>query len=153
MRSSGLYDAFLRYKKYSEDYTLSPSLPVLKSIIVEILYLINKTTGFSASDLTNSPIKPVLLYLNNNYAEDITLDMLEEKFYLSKYYLCRTFHKATGLTIHEYIRRKRLTRVRELRSEGLSIGEAATQSGFRSYSSFYRAYLNEFGTPPRKEML
>lgn len=153
VHSSGLYDAFLRYKKYSENYTLSPDFPVLKSIIVEILFLINKTTGFSASDLTKSPIKPVLLYLNNNYTEDISLSMLEEKFFLSKYYLCRAFHKATGLTVHEYVRRKRLTRVRELRSEGMNIGEAAIQSGFHSYSSFYRAYLNEYGTPPRKDLL
>lgn len=151
VRSSGICDAFLRYKKYSEDYTLSPRSPVLQAIIVEILYLINKTTGFSASDLTNSPIKPVLLYLNNNFTEDITLDLLEEKFFLSKYYLCRTFHKTTGLTVHEYIRRKRLTKVRELRSEGMNIGEAAARSGFHSYSSFYRAYLNEYGTPPRKD--
>lgn len=153
VRSSGIYDAFLRYKKYSENYMLAPDSPVLKAIIVEILYLINKTTGFSASDLTNSPIKPVLLYLNNNFTDNITLDMLEEKFFLSKYYLCRTFHKATGLTVHEYIRRKRLTRVRELRSEGMNIGDAAARAGFHSYSSFYRAYLNEYGTPPRQDLL
>ena len=34
VRSSGLSDAFLRYKKYSENYTLAPGSPVLKSIIV-----------------------------------------------------------------------------------------------------------------------
>lgn len=153
VRSSGLYDAFLRYKKYSENYTLSPDCPVLKSIIVEILYLINKITCFSASDLTKSPIKPVLFYLNNHYTEDISLNMLEEKFFLSKYYLCRAFHKATGLTVHQYIQRKRLTRVRELRLEGMNIGDAAIQSGFHSYSSFYRAHLNEYGIPPRKDLL
>lgn len=151
VRSSGLYDVFLRYKRYSEDYTLNPDTPVLKAAVIEILYLINKITAFSASDLSSSPIKKVILYLNNNYTQDITLDMLEERFFLSKYYLCRMFHKATGLTIREYIRRKRLTRVRELRAEGKNIGEAAAGAGFLSYSSFYRAYINEYGTAPRKE--
>lgn len=152
VRSSGLFDAFLRYKKYSEDYTLDGQFPVLKSTLIEILYLINKITTFSDADLTGSPVKSVILYINNHYMEDITLDLLQEKFFISKYYLCRAFHKATGLTVQEYIRRKRLTKVRELRQEGLRIGDAAIQSGFRDYSSFYRAYQKEYGTSPREDL-
>lgn len=152
VRSSGLYDAFERYRKYSEEFKLDMEAPVLKAIVTEILYLVNKIAGFSAADLTNSPMKPVILYLNNCYTEDITLDMLEEKFYMSKYYICRAFRRATGLTIHEYIRRKRLTKVRELKNSGMSISEAAMKSGFHEYSSFYRAYLKEYGVPPGKDM-
>ena len=152
VRSSGLYDAFMRYKKYSENYALDPATPILIASLTEILYLINKIAGFSASDITNSPMKSVLLYLNNRYNEDISLDMLAEKFYLSKYHLCRAFRKATGLTVHEYICRKRLTRVRELRSEGRSITEAAMEVGFHDYSSFYRAYLKEYGNPPKADL-
>lgn len=152
VRSSGLFDAFLRYKKYSENYTLDPGTPILKSIMIEILYLINKITAFSDADLTGSPVKSVILYINNHYTTDITLDILQDKFFISKYYLCRAFHKATGLTVHEYIRRKRLTKVRELRAEGLSIGDAAIQSGFNDYSSFYRAYQKEYGASPRADL-
>lgn len=150
VRSSGLYDAFLRYRKYAEAQHEPEGSPLLRSIIIEILYLLNKNTGFSKSDHTHGPIKSVLLYLNNNYTDDITLDMLAEKFYLSKYYLCRAFRKATGLTIHEYICRKRLALVRELREEGKSLNEAAMTAGFSDYSSFYRAYVKEYGIPPRK---
>lgn len=150
VRSIGLYDAFQRYKRYSETYRLPPETPILKSVILEILYLINQTSQFSCADISTEPIKSVILYLNKNYAEDITLDALQEKFYISKYYLCREFRRATGLTVHEYIRRKRLTRIHELRSQGLRISEAALQAGFHDYSSFYRAYRKEYGVPPRK---
>ena len=153
VRSSGLYDAYERYRKYSENFTIKKETPILRAAIVEILYLINKIAGFSAADLTNSPIKPVILYLNKYYSEDITLDMLEERFFMSKYYMCRTFRKATGLTIHEYIRRKRLTKVRELINEGMNISEAAVKAGFHEYSSFYRAYLKEYNIAPRKDTL
>ena len=152
VRSSGLYDAFSRYKRYSEDYTVPNDSPVLVSIIIEILYLINKTTGFSTSDLTTGPMKSVLLYLNNRYTDDITLDMLADKFYLSKYYLCRAFRKATGLTVHEYICRKRLALVRELKAEGRGLSEAALMAGFQDYSSFYRAYTKVYGISPRKDL-
>lgn len=152
VRTSGLYEAFLRFRKYSEEYTLDPQSPILIAVLIEILYLIHKTTLFSPADMTANPMRPVLLYLNNRYTENITLDMLQEQFFMSKYYLCRTFHKATGLTIHEYLRRKRLTRVRELKTEGKSIMEAALQAGFGDYSSFYRAYRKEYGCAPSEEL-
>lgn len=152
VRSSGLYDAFQRYKKYSEDYKLPFEIPVLKSIITEILYLISQVSHFSSSDFTTNPVKSIILYLNGNYTGEITLDALQEKFFISKYHLCREFRKATGLTVHEYVRRKRLTKVHELRSQGLRIGDAAMEAGFRDYSSFYRAFRKEYGTPPKKDL-
>lgn len=152
VRSSGLYDAFLRYQKYSEGYRLPCSAPILKAVIMEILYLINQVHRFSSSDYSTNPIKSVIVYLNNNYDTDITLDSLQEKFYISKYYLCREFRKLTGLTIHDYVRRKRLTRVRELCSRGMLISNAAMEAGFHDYSSFYRAFQKEYGMPPRKDL-
>lgn len=152
VRSSGLYDAFLRYKRFSKDFSEEPASPVLVATIIEILYLINQTTRFSTADYSSGPIKSVIQYLNNAYTEDITLDMLAEKFYISKYYLCRAFHKATGLTVHDYIRLKRLTLARELKAAGKSISEAAILAGFTDYSSFYRAYVKEFGTSPRNDL-
>lgn len=152
VRSSGLYDAFMRYKKYSENYGLPYDTPVLKSTIIEILYLINQIRDFSSSDVSMGPIRSVIHYLNNHYTCEITLDFLQERFYISKYYLCREFRKATGLTVHEYIRRKRLTKVRELCAQEQPIGEAALEAGFQDYSSFYRAFRKEYGVPPRKEL-
>lgn len=152
VRSSGLYDAFLRYKRFSKDFSENCDSPILIATVIEILYLINQTTRFSTADYTSGPIKSVIQYLNNTYTEDITLDMLAEKFYISKYYLCRAFHKATGLTVHDYIRLKRLTLARELKAEGKSISEAAILAGFSDYSSFYRAYVKVFGTSPRNDL-
>ncbi len=152
VRSSGLLDAFMRYNKYSENFTLDADMPILKSTIVEILYLINKITLFSDADITKNPVKSIILYINNHYTEDISLDFLENKFFISKHYLCRAFRKATGLTIHEYIRRKRLTKVRELCESGLNISTASNQAGFSDYSSFYRAYQKEYGTSPSSDL-
>lgn len=152
VRSSGLLDAFMRYKKYSNNFTTDTNMPVLKSTIVEILYLINKITLFSDADITKSPVKSIILYINNHYTEDISLDFLENKFFISKHYLCRAFCKATGLTIHEYIRRKRLAKVRELCESGLNISTASSQAGFSDYSSFYRAYQKEYGVSPSTDL-
>ena len=42
--------------------------------------------------------------------------------------------------------------VRELEKEGKTISEAASIAGFSSYSSFYRAYVKEYGCSPRNDI-
>ena len=136
--SSGLYDAIIRFKKYSGELK-NFNTPVVKSNIVEILYLINKITSYEKADEVNGTVNNIITYINSNYTEDISLEDIAEKFFLSKYHLCRIFKKATGLTIHKYISRKRLTRAYELKKEGMNLTKAATLAGFKDYSSFYRA--------------
>ena len=152
VHSSGLYDAFMKYKKYSDNFATRTDSPILTAIIIEILYLVNQVTEYSVTDVSNGPLKEVIMYLNTHYTEEITLDMLEETFFLSKYYLCKAFRKTTGLTLQEYIRLKRLAKVRDLRLTGATISEAATAAGFTDYSSFYRAYKKEYGVSPRENM-
>ncbi len=151
VRKSGLYDAFMRLKRYSDNYENQDN-PVVNATVTEILYLINKITSFKTADISNKQLRAVISYINNSYTENITLDELEEKFFISKYHLCRIFKKATGHSIHSYITHKRITKVRELTAEGMSLGDAALSSGFGDYSAFYRAYIKEFATPPGKDM-
>lgn len=151
VRSSGLYDAFMRYERYSKNPDVPADSPLLSAIVIEILYLLNRNTQFSKSKPVNKSIAPILIYLNNNFTEDLSLDTLANMFYLSKGYLCRAFHQATGLTVHEYIRRKRLALAHDLRASGMNLTEAAGAAGFHDYSSFYRSYVKEYGFSPRKE--
>ena len=150
VQSSGLYDAFMRLKRYSQKYTEEDEA-LVQSIIIEILYLINRVGHFSNYDVHDNQVVQVISYINNHFTEDIDLDVLEKEFFTSKYYLCKIFRKATGLTIHDYIRRKRMSRVRELRQSGKSISDAAMLAGFSDYSSFYRTYRKFMGHAPKEE--
>lgn len=151
VRSSGLYDAFKKYRKYSNNYQFE-NTPILKAIITEILYLINNINQFATADYSNTLVENIIVYLNEHYTEDISLELLQKHFFLSKNYLCRTFKNATGLTIFDYVRKKRLSMVQDLTNEGISITDASRLAGFHDYSSFYRAYHKEFGTSPRQSM-
>jgi len=152
VRSSGIYDAFMELKKYSENYTINADSPILHACIIKILYLIHKTNQFSLPEYPNETVSKVIQYLNNHFTENITLDILAEKFFISKYHLCKVFVNATGLTIHKYIQLKRFVMVRELYTEGMSLLDASLQAGFLNYSSFYRAYTNEYGVSPTKDL-
>lgn len=150
VKSSGLYDAFIRYKEYSRNYTMPEDTPVLRAIVVELLYLIHKCFHYVKEDAVKDSIKPILAYLDKNYSKDITLDKLSEQFYISKQYLCKAFLESTGVTVYRYLQKKRLLRVRELKRDGVNIATAISQAGFKNYSAFYRAYKKEYGITPKK---
>ena len=96
----------------------------------------------------NGRILDILHYIDAHLAEDITIDHLAEQFYISKYHMMRLFRRETGRSIHDYISEKRLLHARDLISRGFSATESCFRSGFRSYSSFTRAYGKRFGTTP-----
>ncbi len=148
--SSGLLDAFERLWKYT-DHLKKMNTPIAKGIVTEILYLLNETRVFAKADVTDFNMERIVSYLNEHYTESITLSMLGEIGYLSVYHLCRQFRKITGLTVHQYITKKRISLVRELVSTK-SISEAASLAGFSSYTSFYHAYKKEYGVPPKSEL-
>ncbi len=148
VRSSGLYDAIMRLKKYSENYTVTDA-PIARSVVTEILYLINKISTFEAPIIKSVLIKNVISYINKNLQEKITLETLSEEFFVSKYHLCHCFKKSTGLSVYEYIKQKRLVLVNDLIRGGASLSDAASKAGFCDYSSFYRAYVKQYNESPK----
>lgn len=90
----------------------------------------------------------IISYINRHLSEDITLDDICDRFYISKTHLCRIFKKATASTVGEYITVKRLVNARQLILSGTPPTKAYLQCGFRDYSVFYRAYKKKYGVPP-----
>lgn len=80
-------------------------------------------------------------YINLHYRQPITLDELAERFYVSKYYLCRHFKEITGYSVKDYILRQRLAHARALLANtNLSIAEVAEKSGYPNLKQFYRIF-------------
>lgn len=96
----------------------------------------------------DSQIADILQYINHNLKEDLSVDNLASRYYISKYHLMRKFKEETGFTLHNYIVNKRLLMARTLISEGIPVTKAALESGFSEYSTFSRAYRKQFGATP-----
>ena len=96
----------------------------------------------------NRRVVEIMEYLDRNLAEEIDMDALAERFFISKYYMMRLCQKETGTTIYGYLTQKRLLKARELISSGVRAMESCYACGFHSYSSFTRAYGKYFGTTP-----
>ena len=110
-----------------------------------------RRSGSDQSGLTepkNDRILELMRYIDAHITEDLNIDDLAEQIYLSKYHMMRLFRKETGITIHDYLTQRRLLLARDHIRSGLSATDACYRSGWRSYSSFTRAYSKQFGTTP-----
>ncbi len=98
---------------------------------------------------SNKRILEILDYINDHLHEEITLSLLEEKFFINKYYLCHAFKHHTGFSVIEYINYKRIVHARDLIHQKIPATEACYMVGFKNYSSFYRVYRKLTGKSPK----
>ena len=94
----------------------------------------------------------LIIYINENYNEDLNLDMLANKFFISKYHLSREFNRLVGTSVYRYIIQKRLVMAKQLMSTGISSTAVYQHCGFGDYSNFYRAFKSEYQISPKEYM-
>jgi YesN/AraC family two-component response regulator len=125
-----------------------------KAIFVQMLLTINKVFANYHEPLTDRhkhdhKIINILDYINKNLDEKITLDLLQTKFFVNKYYLCHLFKINTGFTVLEYITYKRIMKALELIVTGIPALDVAHAVGYGDYSTFYKAFKNITGYSPK----
>ena len=90
----------------------------------------------------------VIQYINTHLTEKISLDILAEELFMSKYHLLHAFKETTGMSIHQYVMMKRIVYAQLLMQNGVSPMQAAQESGFEDYAGFYRAFRNRTDYSP-----
>lgn len=96
------------------------------------------------------PGEEIRSYIEEHLSEDLTIDRLARKFYVSSSYISHLFRDTLGISVHQYILKKRLSRCKDAILNGEDAGSACLSAGFGDYSSFYRAFVREYGQPPSK---
>lgn len=96
-------------------------------------------------------IKEVILYLEDHYSGDLSLDDLSSQFHKTPEYLCTTFKSITGETIMHYLRRIRIHHAKVLLMEHPDEGikDISLRCGFNSVSYFGRVFKEATGYTPQ----
>lgn len=130
-----------------------------QSAFTQLLVWLNRYFQYSlplwaSSDIEyDARIQTLLTYIQEHLQEDLSINMLSKKMYLSKHYLMHFFKAQTGYSLHQYIQKKRLIKASLLIKQGHPVSSICECCGFGDYSSFARAFKKEFGCSPRNYKL
>lgn len=100
---------------------------------------------------SKNPFRQICEYIQANYMEDLTLEEISKRFYLSPTYLSALFKKQAGLGISQYIEQLRIDRAKALLQEDtLPISDIALFIGYNDPNYFGKVFRKYTGISPSK---
>ena len=102
-------------------------------------------------DYGNYPISKALAYINTNYQENLTLDMVSGFVHMSKSNFCLVFKRVVGETFANYLNSLRIAHVHKLLSTtDMSLSEIAERTGFSTVDYMSKSFKKIHGLSPAK---
>ena len=158
LRPEGVARQFLMFlleqlisESTNEDpYREIASLSYLAQVLISLNRLALKQRKEEPITGPDSTVYNVLGYINEHYSENLSLDDLANRFFISKYHLAREFQRLVGTSVHRYIVQKRLVMAKQMLSTGRPSSEVYQHCGFGDYSNFYRAFKAEYQISPKE---
>ena len=98
----------------------------------------------------NPRIKTLCTYIEEHYAENLTLDDLLAMTDFGKSYLLRSFTKQTGVSPYRYLQTIRLDKARKFLEQGIAPIDAAGMAGFADQSHFTHFFKEFIGLTPKQ---
>lgn len=145
-----IIDCFKRMSIYENMFSKEEFDILLNSLLTEIclnLRIVNKN-AFMMPQFISPIIKDSLSYINSNLFTIKEISEISDHLFVAKNYFFRLFKEQMKITPKKYITSKRLLYAQNLISNGESPTSIYTKCGFTNYVSFYKCYLDFFGTPP-----
>ena len=144
-------------KKFMVEQVEAVNTARLHIFVVELLFWIydvgNSHLSHDVSRLNDRTVVEICEYIKKNLDKNLSLTFLRSQLFLSRYQLTKVFYRNMGMSITEYIDRKRLIYVNTLIVNGEKIESASYKAGFNSYSSFYKKFIKYYKVSPQKFFL
>ncbi|MEK3884028.1 helix-turn-helix domain-containing protein [Paenibacillus sp. PL2-23] len=103
----------------------------------------------SSPSRMHDQMSEIVRYINGHYMEELSLPLLADKFYISPYYLSRSFKAATGFAFTEYVSSVRIKEAKKLlEGTSLKVNVIARRVGFGSVTHFGRVFKELTGNHP-----
>lgn len=131
----------------------------IHNFIEQLMLLLKDSEGEEqirdkAVESVDQKIISIMAYIHEHFAENLSLEGLASKFYMSSHYLCHKFKEVSGFTVIEYIHQTRVKRAQEmLLTSKDSILQISENCGFGSISQFNRVFKKICGVSARSYRL
>lgn len=97
-------------------------------------------------------IQQLISYIQDHLAGDLSIPTIAKAMYMSPDYMMHLFKDETGSSLGNYITVKRLQRARYLIEQHVPLTTVCYDSGFKNYSTFYRAFKKQYHVSPKSGM-
>ncbi len=135
----------LHTERFGRDAAISLGI---RDLLLTLGRAVRQREGPRAKKGTASSFQAIADHIAAHLDADLSLDALSRELYLSKFYIAHLVRENTALSLHQYVTKKRLAACCEAIRGGESIALSCARLGFQNYSSFYRAFLKEYGLSP-----
>ena len=94
-------------------------------------------------------IDQVMAYVELHLSERLTLPDVARQFFVSESTVSQSFRKKMNVSFYRFVTQRRLISAKSMIEEGMPMETVAESVGFSDYSSFFRAFKQEYGISPR----
>ena len=96
-------------------------------------------------------LKPLLIYISENYESDISVEKAAEMTSLSPSHFMKFFKASLGITFVNYLNQVRIENAQILlKNSDLNVSEICEKCGFHNLSYFIRTFKKAYGVTPKK---
>lgn len=130
----------------------SADLPELTAHLRDYLQeILKRLSDTDETAYAGELVDQIKAYIQAHYAEELTLNVLSERFYVSPVYLSRLFKKKTGINFVEYLTHIRMEKAREyLTGTRHKVYHIAEMIGYENPRYFARLFKEETGCTPQE---
>ncbi len=124
---------------------------ILEILMVQIVRKTNNAISYVATKRISKEIKQIEEYINNHFAEEISLDTLSKLTYLNKYYIIHEFKEYKGVSPINFLIARRIDEAKNLlATTDYTIAKIGELTGFSSQSYFSQIFKKETNVSPNQ---
>lgn len=120
---------------------------LVAAIYSELIPLIPKTAAEVCTS-SQKRIFDICRYIDSNFSQKLTLDMISREFFIGRATLVREFRQILGTTVGEYIQNVRISKAKRMLLQGMTISETSEKCGYANPSYFVQVFRHAIGVTP-----